>query len=44
VEWARRAADRAPDATLVEIPACGHWPTHEHPAVVVDALSEFFAT
>ncbi|NHN40292.1 alpha/beta hydrolase [Halorubellus sp. JP-L1] len=43
VEWARRAAERAPNATLVEIPACGHWPTHEHPEVVVDALSDFFA-
>ncbi|WP_323676864.1 alpha/beta hydrolase [Halorubellus sp. PRR65] len=43
VEWARRAAERAPDASLVEIPDCGHWPTREHPDVVVDAFRSFFA-
>lgn len=43
VEWARRGAERAPDAELVEIPECGHWPTQERPGVVVDAFRSFFA-
>lgn len=44
VTLAREAADRVPDASYVEIPDCGHWPTREHPHVVVDAFQEFFAT
>jgi pimeloyl-ACP methyl ester carboxylesterase len=44
VAWARRGAERAPDASLVEIPECGHWPTQEHPALIVEAFRSFFAT
>lgn len=42
VALARDAADSIPDASYVEIPECGHWPTREHPHVVVDAFREFF--
>lgn len=43
VEWARRGAQRAPNARLVELPACGHWPTHEHPERTASELRSFFA-
>jgi len=43
VALARRGADRVPNASYVEIPECGHWPTQEHPRVVVDAFRKFFA-
>jgi pimeloyl-ACP methyl ester carboxylesterase len=43
VAWARRGAKRVPDASLLEIPACGHWPPRERPEVVVDAFSSFFS-
>jgi pimeloyl-ACP methyl ester carboxylesterase len=44
VALARQAAQKVPNASYVEIPECGHWPTQEHPRVVVDAFREFFAT
>jgi pimeloyl-ACP methyl ester carboxylesterase len=44
VTLARDAADSVPDASYLEIPECGHWPTREHPRVVVDAFQAFFET
>jgi len=44
VAVARRGAERVPNASYVEIPECGHWPTQEYPGVVVGAFEDFFAT
>jgi len=41
VTLARRAAERAPDARLVELADCGHWPTQEHPERVTAELAAF---
>jgi pimeloyl-ACP methyl ester carboxylesterase len=43
VEWARRGAELVADARLVELDACGHWPTHEHPERVTAELVDFFS-
>jgi pimeloyl-ACP methyl ester carboxylesterase len=43
VSWARRGARRVPRAELVELEACGHWPTHERSERTTTALGEFFA-
>jgi pimeloyl-ACP methyl ester carboxylesterase len=42
VALAREAVERVPEASYVEIPECGHWPTQEHPGVVVAAFEDFF--
>lgn len=41
VEWARRAADRIPDARLEILQDVAHWPPREAPETVVDLLDGF---
>lgn len=36
VEWAQRAADAIPDATLRVFDDCAHWPPRENPAAVAE--------
>ncbi len=41
VEWSETAAASIPDATLVVIDRCGHWPPRERPDEFHDVLAEF---
>ncbi|WP_267643699.1 alpha/beta fold hydrolase [Haloarchaeobius amylolyticus] len=41
VEWARRAADAAPDARLTILDDCAHWPPREAPETTVRLVREF---
>ncbi|WP_435347298.1 alpha/beta fold hydrolase [Haloarchaeobius sp. HRN-SO-5] len=41
VRWARRAADRIPDAELDVFEECGHWPTREFPEKFDSTLDSF---
>lgn len=43
VDWARRAADRIPDAELHVLEACAHWPPRERPGEVVERIAAFVA-
>lgn len=40
VEWARRAADRIPEASLTELDDCAHWPPRENPEDVLEHVRE----
>ena len=40
---ARYVADRVPNARVHEIPGAGHAAPLTHPAVLAEALTEFFA-
>lgn len=41
VRSSREAVRRMPDARLVELPRCGHWPSREQPEVVSAQIAEF---
>lgn len=43
VALAREASGRIPDAQLIEIPGCGHWPNREQPEVFHAALLDFLS-
>ncbi|WP_081684160.1 alpha/beta fold hydrolase [Granulicoccus phenolivorans] len=40
-EHSRRAAQRLPDARLVEVPDCGHWGQLDRPDLFLDLLQDF---
>ncbi len=43
LRWAREAARRIPDAELVVLRGCGHWPPRERPEAVGALLEAFLA-